>query len=260
MKDYYKILGVSRQATTEEIKKSYRTLAFKFHPDRNSDPYAIGFIKELNEAYDVLGDEKKRSNYNFRLDHKTTYRKTAPSYSQRSRRPPQNRYRQRKKQVNFNFQLWAYRASFLSGFVLLYCFLLSLDFLLAEDYGKIHVRELDIENYISRRGRVTHTIYHIESDKVNFTMSTERAINKNDTILVSITPIFGIATNCTVAINDTIYPASVYSVYSPIFFLVLVAIGFAAGARLTKSAEQSLLYSIASIVIFLFILFIMNRS
>ena len=64
MKDYYEILGVSRTATNEEIKKAYRTLAFKYHPDRNSgDKAAEEMFKQINAAYDILGDETKRKNY-----------------------------------------------------------------------------------------------------------------------------------------------------------------------------------------------------
>jgi molecular chaperone DnaJ len=63
-KDYYKILGVDRKASDEEIKKAYRKLAMKYHPDRNgSDPDAESKFKEIAEAYDVLSSPDKRSNY-----------------------------------------------------------------------------------------------------------------------------------------------------------------------------------------------------
>ena len=55
-KDYYKILGVSRWATDDEIKKAYRKMALKHHPDKNSDPGAEDKFKEIAEAYDVLSD------------------------------------------------------------------------------------------------------------------------------------------------------------------------------------------------------------
>jgi len=64
MKDYYKILGVSRDASLEEIKKAYRRLALKYHPDRNpGDKEAEEKFKEINEAYAVLSDPEKRKQY-----------------------------------------------------------------------------------------------------------------------------------------------------------------------------------------------------
>lgn len=62
--DYYKILGVSRNASDADLKKSYRRLAMKFHPDRNQDnPDAEEQFKQAKEAYEVLSDPKKRSAY-----------------------------------------------------------------------------------------------------------------------------------------------------------------------------------------------------
>ena len=62
MKDYYKILEVEEKSTEEEIKKSYRSLSKKYHPDVNPD--GVEKFKEINEAYEVLGDKEKRNNYN----------------------------------------------------------------------------------------------------------------------------------------------------------------------------------------------------
>ena len=63
-KDYYEILGVEKNATQEEIKKAYRNLALKYHPDRNpDDKVAAEKFTEAAEAYDTLGDEKKRKEY-----------------------------------------------------------------------------------------------------------------------------------------------------------------------------------------------------
>jgi len=64
-KDYYKILGLSNNASTDEIKRAYRRLAMQYHPDRNhgKEEWANDKFKEINEAFSVLGDPKKRRQY-----------------------------------------------------------------------------------------------------------------------------------------------------------------------------------------------------
>lgn len=61
--DYYEVLGVSRRDSEEEIRKAFRRKAMEFHPDRNKDPGAEDKFKEVNEAYQVLSDAKKRAQY-----------------------------------------------------------------------------------------------------------------------------------------------------------------------------------------------------
>ena len=62
--DYYELLGVNRDATAEELKKAYRKLAVKYHPDKNpGDDAAEAKFKEISEAYDILKDAEKRAAY-----------------------------------------------------------------------------------------------------------------------------------------------------------------------------------------------------
>ena len=63
-RDYYEVLGLSKSASADEIKKAYRKKAMEFHPDRNKDnPDAERLFKEAAEAFDVLKDPNKRARY-----------------------------------------------------------------------------------------------------------------------------------------------------------------------------------------------------
>jgi len=62
-RDYYEVLGVPRDATATDIKKAFRRLAFKYHPDRNRDDGAEAKFKEINEAFEVLSNADKRARY-----------------------------------------------------------------------------------------------------------------------------------------------------------------------------------------------------
>jgi curved DNA-binding protein CbpA len=68
-KTYYDVLGVERHATPEDIKRAYRRLAVRFHPDRNpNDPEAEARFKEVAKAFEVLGDARKRRKYDHRFE------------------------------------------------------------------------------------------------------------------------------------------------------------------------------------------------
>jgi molecular chaperone DnaJ len=64
--DYYSILGVSKEATFDDIKRAYRKLAVKYHPDKNASPNAEDHFKKINEAYSVLSDKNKKAQYDHR--------------------------------------------------------------------------------------------------------------------------------------------------------------------------------------------------
>ncbi|MBX2965831.1 MAG: DnaJ domain-containing protein [Cyclobacteriaceae bacterium] len=133
MKDYYSILGVSRTASASEIKRAYRKLVQQLHPDINPDPQATELIKLVNEAYDVLGDTKKRSEYDYRLQNPFTTVVVEPpphrdrAYRRRGAyRPPQPKGPTHREMVEWIMPYLTRIAWFGLGI----CFILLVDILL----------------------------------------------------------------------------------------------------------------------------------
>lgn len=62
-KDYYQILSIAQNATSEEIKKAYKTASMKYHPDRNPGKDTTSMMQDINEAYAILKDDEKRTRY-----------------------------------------------------------------------------------------------------------------------------------------------------------------------------------------------------
>lgn len=100
-KDYYKILDISKTATTAEVKKAYRKLAIKYHPDKNpNDKSAEAKFKEVNEANEILKDDKKRKEYDILADDYKKYQQSGGNqgfdgYKQGNRSQGNPRYEQR---------------------------------------------------------------------------------------------------------------------------------------------------------------------
>jgi curved DNA-binding protein len=103
LRNYYEVLGVSREASSEEIKKTFRKLARQYHPDVNpGDKSAEEKFKDINEAYDILSDETKRADYDKLLFGKQKRRLNRPNEKvARNGNGSYNNYRQ-------NFESWKF--------------------------------------------------------------------------------------------------------------------------------------------------------
>lgn len=73
MKKYYEILGVDKNASGKDIKKAYRTLSMKYHPDHNSDNDATEKMAEINEAYEILSDDNKKQEYDNKTNNEMNF-------------------------------------------------------------------------------------------------------------------------------------------------------------------------------------------
>jgi hypothetical protein len=102
MKNYYAILGVPNTASHDDIKRAFRNLAVKFHPDKNPSPEAEELFKEISEAYDVLSDWEKRKMYDLRWEN--PFRDVTSEPAKKKHRDPRYRpkppgYRHPKRQT-----------------------------------------------------------------------------------------------------------------------------------------------------------------
>jgi len=133
MKNYYETLGVPLQANEEEIKRAYRRLAVAFHPDKNPSLEAGIIIKEINEAYEVLGDSQKRSQYDFQLANPYTQDPRAYHRDPAYRRKYQPGYKPPPPKPSPRMELMRHSLGFMrfvsfSGLV--FCLVLGVDYFL----------------------------------------------------------------------------------------------------------------------------------
>jgi hypothetical protein len=132
MKDYYQILGVGRQASTEEIKRAFRKLAIAYHPDRNPSKEAESFIKEVIEAYQILEDPVQRALYDSLISGDTPNEYAKPTRPHRDpryrRRPPDPTYKSQKTQMLEMMENYMPVALAVSWFTLIFSVALIFDF------------------------------------------------------------------------------------------------------------------------------------
>jgi len=134
MKDYYQVLGISMDATADQVKYAYRKLAVLYHPDVSTVPDADKRIKEINEAYNVLSSPQRRANYDLSLSKPATNLKVwAPEYKQ-SYRPSDSHSKARKTHGNKSLPRFLVKVMptvrWLSALALAWCLFLAVDLLL----------------------------------------------------------------------------------------------------------------------------------
>lgn len=160
MKDYYAILGVPDHASADQIKRSYRRLAVQYHPDKNADPQAEVLFKEINEAYDVLGDPVKREGYDlrrlnpFQLDEPLT--PSQPQHRDPRYRPkPPGYHPPKKPDVRDTMKAYLPYMQWINYPALIITILFAIDYFIPYKITRENVTEVEVV-----RGRQNHVMYY----------------------------------------------------------------------------------------------------
>lgn len=146
MKDYYAIMEVSRSASDADIKKSFRRLANLYHPDKNQSAEAEQLFKEINEAYEVLGDPVSRLEYDQRFSNpRFLYDQARPTPRPNYRRAPSEKQMLQASLLKYS------RLLFYFGW--LWCAVLAVDYLSPEQRIDAHVIEASSTNRLTTMNR-----------------------------------------------------------------------------------------------------------
>jgi hypothetical protein len=215
MKDYYAILGIGRQADAVEIKKSYRRLAVRYHPDKNPDAAAEQLFKEINEAYEVLSDPNQKVSYDLRLNNPFAElakqseppRHRDPAYRRRRHGVNYKSERQRLHEMMAEYVPWAHKIIYTAFFV---SSLLIIDFLLpTADTQELITGTLEKR---VRDRRNTNSTWIINTDRgtnIGIPYKFSDNFTQGDTITVVASPILkipeSISSNIVVEIKRSIY-------------------------------------------------------
>lgn len=195
MKDYYQILGISREASFDEIRRAYRKLVVIHHPDKSQDPAANDKIKEINEAYDVLGDPDKKRNYdlgNFKPLVDAFTEATPPPHRDPAyrRRPPGY---VRKERASIKELIETYVSIMWKGSLaaFIFCLALLMDYMLP--FVKSTEKIIDIHAYEGlRRSYAPAQIMVTNERRYKLSYAEIPHFHKNDLIRVSSSRVFQI--------------------------------------------------------------------
>jgi curved DNA-binding protein CbpA len=233
MKNYYAILGVPASAHAADIKRSYRRLALQFHPDKNPNASAEQFFKEVNEAYEVLGDEQKRYAYDQRLLNPMHETPAAPA--QPVHRDPKYRPTGRRPVAKPEDDTYELMKEYLPRIVLVTKLLCLLSFILLVDYAA--PRQILYEQYASRKcetasrrsGGGTHCIiytqqgssFRLESIDLGMLEEMDTLVLKKSWIMREVTQVQ--SRNQKASIFSSIYGGFVFG---PFFLLIFSLAAF----------------------------------
>jgi hypothetical protein len=262
MKNYYEILGVSPSASALEIKRVYRKLAVLYHPDKNPDPKAEIFFKEVNEAYDVLGDQQKRNAYDNRFQNPFAEVITAEPSRPFHRDPAYHR----KRSGSFSHQtpkssrldlmreyLPYFRWLIYAGLTLMVVFIA--DYTLPTQFA----REFVTESYSVSLKNSSYYVIKTTNHKIEFHDNGPGHFLEEDELIVEYTPLLhAVMSISTVGENHVMY---VVGIYGPLMFIPFVLFGISiAGFILRNNVEYAFNLSVMCGILIIMVVFLIFNT
>lgn len=239
MKDYYQILETDKRATPEEIKRAYRKLAKKYHPDRSGYEHADKLFAQINEAYEVIGDPERKKEYDLKKEQPPTPR-FSQGYQRSHRSPP--RYKQ---QVKLNLTPYLRYFKMVSKVALAFCILLIFDYALPSPSYNDMVMGKTGQISLSRSGRQYLTGYYIKlQQQGTFLIDKELGVRVTRGLPVSVNKTILFNKLKTVSFNfgaehfEYSIGASIYSNFS--FALIVLTLTSLVGAFRKNKPEVAL--------------------
>lgn len=262
---YYDILGLTRSATGPDIKRAYRKLAVTYHPDKNPDPSAEQLFKLINEAYEVLGDPRKRSRYDLELMEPIAVFQTATPPPRRHRDPAYRPNRPRPRRKSESERLRDMMAHYLPYTVRISMLCFGLCMLLAIDYLWPRHKVTDqIENVVQYRdyphsGSINHVVIHttggyevkIPYENSKYFLPGERVVIHRSTFFRI--PVQVDASRMTQPLKNNIYG---HFLFAPLALMVISGLGVMA----RRNVDYGFNLGVASFVIFFFFIAIILMS
>ena len=258
MKNYYKILGISEHASVTDIKKAYRALAVKYHPDKNASPVAATHFTEITEAYNVLSDPDKK----FLYDHQWYKFVHQPVQdSSQEHRDPKNRPRQSKARPDkprhyILMEKWNRYLNWINIFGVVIVVLFTMDYFLP--YIQTDEAIAGYRAVVGGRRSATFSHYRM------FTVSGKniKVYNKvgdvGENLTLAATPVFRIPITIeNVADMTATRLAFIYQSHLLIFPVLLLFISVM-GLLERKKAERAFSYGVGTIIL-LIVMFTLNN-
>lgn len=243
MKDYYQILGIGSQASDAEIKKAYRKLAVKYHPDKNPVDSTDELFKEINEAYEVLSDPEKKHRYDSGeniLKSPPTTQHRDPAYHRRARP-----YAAPQKKDNLQRELMKQYlpiAKWISQIAVVASIMIIMDFIIPYNQDQEIIVEVQKVYMASRTGRIVDPFLVLlitESGKKLEVSYEFNVVRLDAPIVVHRSTILGVPTKVVSQNNPDNQERIQKSIYQNLIFFPIILAIFSLLSRFVSNNIES---------------------